>query len=113
MKTTTKEWLLLAHTDIRSCENNLEDEYVTNIVAFHCQQAIEKCFKAIIEENNINFQRTHSLFRLHKLIENEIDFDIDLNQLENIDEIYTSSRYPSDFGILEDGKPSLNRCINS
>ena len=31
MKATTQQWLDFAKTDLRSCENNLSDEYVTNI----------------------------------------------------------------------------------
>ena len=39
MKTSTQQWLELAQSDLRSCENNLHDNFVTNIVAFHSQQA--------------------------------------------------------------------------
>ena len=49
MKASTRQWLEFAQTDLRSCENNLHDEFVTNVVAFHAQQAVEKAFKALIE----------------------------------------------------------------
>ena len=42
MKASTLHWLELAQADLRSCENNLHDDFVTNIVAFHSQQATEK-----------------------------------------------------------------------
>jgi HEPN domain-containing protein len=45
MKASTKQWLEFAQTDLRSCENNLNDEFVTNVVAFHAQQAVEKHLK--------------------------------------------------------------------
>ena len=32
MKTSTQKWLDLAQADIRSCENNLQDEFVTNTI---------------------------------------------------------------------------------
>jgi HEPN domain-containing protein len=53
MRAKTKQWLEFAQTDLRSCENNLNDEFVTNVVAFHAQQAVEKTFKALIEEKGI------------------------------------------------------------
>ena len=56
MKATTQQWLDLAKTDLRSCQNNLLDDYVTNIVAFHSQQAVEKVLKALLEEKMSLFQ---------------------------------------------------------
>ena len=53
MKAITQEWLNFAKTDIIVAKNSLADEYITNAVAFHSQQTVEKCFKAIIEENNL------------------------------------------------------------
>ena len=32
MKATTQQWLNFAKTDLKSCENNLHDEFVTNVV---------------------------------------------------------------------------------
>jgi len=48
MKPTTQQWLDFAQTDLRCCENNLHDSFVTNIVAFNTQQTVEKVFKAQI-----------------------------------------------------------------
>ena len=106
MKIITKEWLEYAKADIIVAKNSLSDEFLTNIVAFHCQQTIEKCFKAIIEENSLQFKRIHSLFKLYEIIETKVNFSIDENKLEQIDEVYTTSRYPGDLGLMPDGKPS-------
>lgn len=56
MKLVTKEWLDFALTDLKNCEKIVEDKFLTNIVAFHSQQAIEKCLKAVIEEYEIEFE---------------------------------------------------------
>jgi len=93
MKAITQEWLNYAKADLRNCEHIIKDEFLTNIVAFHSQQTVEKCFKAIIEENGI--------------IENHINFSVDENLLDLLDRVYTSSRYPSDTGLLPDGKPNI------
>ena len=37
MKDTTQQWLNFAETDLRTCEKLLEDDFLTNIVAFHSQ----------------------------------------------------------------------------
>jgi HEPN domain-containing protein len=47
MKKQVEDWILLANNDLRTSEIIIKDEYpLTNIVAFHCQQAIEKYRRA-------------------------------------------------------------------
>ena len=108
MKASTKQWLEFAQTDLRSCENNLSDEFVTNVVAFHAQQAVEKAFKALIEEKGIRMSRIHNLSRLKALTEPFLISQIDETELEMLDNVYTSSRYPGDIGLLSTGKPTMN-----
>ncbi|MBW1649316.1 MAG: HEPN domain-containing protein [Deltaproteobacteria bacterium] len=78
-----------------------------NIAAFHSQQAIDKSFKAVIEKFKINFIKTHNLITLYKIINEHIDFEVDLDTLIKINEIYIDSRYPSALGLLPYGKPTL------
>jgi len=103
MKASTKQWLEFAQTDLRSCENNLSDEFVTNVVAFHAQQAVEKASKALIEEKS----RIHNLTRLFALTESFLILPIDETELDMLDNVYTSSRYPGEIGLLSTGKPSI------
>jgi HEPN domain-containing protein len=107
MKASTKQWFEFAQTDLRCCENNLNDEFVTNIVAFHAQQAVEKTFKALIEEKGIRMSRIHNLIRLYELTETFLISDISLIELDMLDNVYTSSRYPGDIGLLSTGKPTI------
>ena len=107
MKASTIQWLEFAQTDLRSCENNLNDEFVTNVVAFHAQQAVEKAFKALIEEKGIRMSRIHNLTRLYALTESLMISTINETELEMLDNVYTSSRYPGDLGLLSTGKPTL------
>lgn len=107
MKASTKQWLEFAQTDLRSCENNLSDEFVTNVVAFHAQQAVEKAFKALIEEKGIRMSRIHNLTRLYALTESFLISQIDETELDMLDNVYTSSRYPGEIGLLSTGKPSI------
>jgi len=107
MKVSTRQWLEFAQTDLRSCENNLHDEFVTNVVAFHSQQSVEKAFKALIEEKGIRMSRIHSLNRLYALTETYLITPIDETELEMLDNVYTSSRYPGEIGLLSTGKPTM------
>jgi HEPN domain-containing protein len=107
MKASTRQWLEFAQTDLRSCENNLNDEFVTNVVAFHAQQTVEKAFKALIDEKGIRMSRIHNLTRLFALTESFIISPIDETELEMLDNVYTSSRYPGEIGLLSTGKPTM------
>ena len=107
MKTSTRQWLEFAQTDLRCCENNLRDEFVTNVVAFHAQQAVEKAFKALIDETGIRMSRIHNLSRLYALTESFLVSPIDEIELEMLDNVYTSSRYPGEIGLLSTGKPTM------
>ncbi len=109
MKEITQQWLSFAEKDLKSCSNNISDVSLTNIVAFHCQQTVEKCFKAIIDENGLRIKRTHSLLKLYETIKPLVNFDIDIESLELLDDIYTSSRYPGDIGLLSDGEPTMKQ----
>jgi HEPN domain-containing protein len=61
MKQLTREWLNAAGDDLITIEYLLDNPVLTNIIAFHSQQAIEKSIKAIIEEIGIIFTKTHNL----------------------------------------------------
>jgi HEPN domain-containing protein len=106
MKDSAQQWLNFGETDLRTCEKLVDDIFVTNIVAFHSQQVIEKCFKAIIESQGIQIPRIHTLSRLFGLIQNFITFEVDTTLLQVMDALYTTTRYPSDLGLLPDGKPT-------
>ena len=42
MKQSTREWLNAAGDDLITIENLLDNPILTNVIAFHAQQAIEK-----------------------------------------------------------------------
>lgn len=92
--------------DVKSATQLLHDESLASVVTFHCQQAIEKSFKAVLIENDREPQRIHDLLRLYKLVSEFIDPFEDIITLKIINEAYIDSRYPSDLGLLPDGKPT-------
>ena len=106
MKQVTQDWLSFALTDLKSCEMIIHDAFLSNVVAFHSQQAIEKVFKAVMEEYEIDFIKTHDLVTLHNAVRGYVDYEPDMNLLIQINEVYLASRYPGHFGLLADGKPT-------
>ena len=48
MKQITNDWLILAEDDLIAARTLEKEERLSNLVSFHCQQYLEKCFKAII-----------------------------------------------------------------
>jgi len=96
MKQLTREWLNAAGDDLITIENLLNNPILTNIVAFHSQQVIEKTLKAIIEEFSIAFIKTHNLQSLLIKTEGFIPFSINELVISELDRLYIDARYPGD-----------------
>lgn len=95
MNLLSKEWLKAAYYDLLTIQYILNDSFLTHITAFHSEQTIEKCFKALLAHYNIEIPKIHDIRRLHKLIENDIPLDHDkLRVLLKINELYIDARYP-------------------
>jgi len=100
-----KEWLKASLSDLMSIEAILSNDFLTHIVAFHAQQSVEKSLKAMIEDKNQRIPKVHSLRKLIALMDNEIEYDLELIKL--LDSLYIESRYPTDLGLLPYGKPTV------
>ncbi|MCY4082167.1 MAG: HEPN domain-containing protein [Caldilineaceae bacterium] len=105
MRRQTEAWLASARDDLRVVEEILDNEDLTHMVAFHCQQAVEKSFKAVLEEYDQIVPRTHDLITLRTLTEKQIRVTVEPDILIQMNDLYLDSRYPSDFGLLPGGKP--------
>ncbi len=110
MKKQVELWLHHAKVDLLSAKKLLEDENLTQSVAFHCHQAVEKSFKALLENEDKRFTKTHDLQNLYGLIQKEnIQLEIDEDALTQINDVYIDSRYPGDTGLIPNGIPSLKK----
>jgi HEPN domain-containing protein len=107
MKKQVENWVLLADNDLYAAEIIFKDNYpLTNIVAFHCQQAIEKYLKAYLIEKDVSLLKTHDLIRLNDMAKEIKDLGIDEKKLTVINEVYGESRYPGELGLLPGGMPT-------
>lgn len=107
MKPITEEWLNRAREDLDVALEIISKEHLTNMVAFHSQQAMEKILKGVVEEFEIGFVKTHNLERLLGAIGKKVNLDVELDIIKRLDEVYISARYPGDLGLLPSGKPSV------
>mgnify|MGYP001597805342 CR=1 FL=1 len=106
MKKATKDWFDSAESDLLLIQNIHLNENLTHLSAFHAQQAIEKSLKAIIEEFDLGFIRTHSLETLYNLTRDKFQLKFDADLLIILDQLYIDARYPGELGLLPNGKPS-------
>jgi len=60
-----------------------------------------------MEEYSIDLVRIHNLERLLEIVKNHVKIDVNIVLIEKMDKLYIDSRYPADFGLLPDGKPTI------
>ncbi len=107
MKKQAESWVTAAYDDLLVIIEILDNEDLTHMVAFHSQQAIEKSLKAVLEEEESEVLRTHNILVLREKVERYVNFKIDQEIFDEINELYIDSRYPTDLGLLPDGKPTI------
>jgi HEPN domain-containing protein len=108
MKRGAKVWLDFADRDLQAARLLVDDEYVSNVVLFHAQQCVEKCLKALLEENGVLVPHIHSVIKLNSLVIEEAGISLNLNEdeLDLVDAVYIDTRYPSGLGLLPSGYPT-------
>jgi HEPN domain-containing protein len=86
MKKQVEAWIEFAEKDILTVSEIIHEPGLTNIVAFHCQQAIEKYFKAFILEKEKPLMKMHNLLALYGVIKEIVDLELDEDLLSIINE---------------------------
>lgn len=107
MKKAAVEWLKSAEMDLGSIVQIIQCEDLTPVAAFHSQQCVEKCFKAVLEEQATKVPKEHSTLKLYGLVRDLVPLAVDMNILTDLDDLYIGSRYPGELGLLPNGKPTL------
>ena len=96
-------WTFFADNDLAFAETATDNAQFTGEVAFLCQQAIEKYFKAFLTKRKISFMKTHDLLNLYSLVKNSKDLNLDEDIMKDLKNLYIESRYPTDIAFLESG----------
>lgn len=90
------EWTLKAEHDLGTAETLIKHspDY-TDVICFHCQQAVEKFIKAYLCSKGISFQKSHDLNYLWELLEDEKMKDEDTySAIDSLNAFSVASRYP-------------------
>lgn len=67
----------------------------SDTLAFHCQQAVEKYIKCLLEKHSIEYKRSHDLRYLLDLLENSISIDdILYDKIIRLNAFSVEIRYP-------------------
>lgn len=111
MKKLTEDWIRAAQDDLDVISRIIDEEHLSHIVAFHAQQCVEKLFKALAEEHGVEIRKIHNLVTLFGKVEIFFDKEIDLSLLKTLDSLYIEARYPSEFGLLPNGRPTLDNAV--
>ena len=110
MKDETSQWLKYANENLESSKILLES-FLYNPSLQNAQQSIEKYIKAYFIENGLKLQKTHNILSLNEILkQNDICLNITDDEIDLIDTIYLSSKYP--FGsVLPDFEPDKDICL--
>ncbi len=94
------QWLRKADADLIAAErlqSDDDDARLSEVIAFHCQQATEKYLKAFLVWHKVEFPKTHDLERLRHLVSS---VNRELSELLRIADVLTpfgvDGRYPGD-----------------
>jgi len=111
MKRITEAWLLKAAEDLGAIRVLQSDPQLTNVIAFHAQQCVEKCLKSVAEERQGKVPRVHDLRRLWDIVSDQFCEGLDLDMLRELTDVYTDCRYPGNLGLLPSGIPTKEDAV--
>lgn len=96
-----KDWIEKAQRDLKSAKILKEHDCGNDMVAFHCQQAVEKSLKAYLIMNGEGIVSGHSLIYLCKLSEkHNTEFRKYIKDCGFLNQYYIETRYPADTPLI-------------
>jgi len=113
MNPLTTEWVEKAEKDLATASREFQVRKLPNYdaVCFHSQQCAEKYLKAILQEKNISFGKTHNLTALLDLITpHETAWELMRPNLERLNVFAVQVRYPGESADKTIAREALNLC---
>ena len=109
-----REWVERGDSDFKAAKLLAQQKGLENQAGFHCQQAIEKLLKALLQDNNIKFTKIHDLAELLRL-SNSLFPDLDEieEDLEWLTIFSVEFRYPGETALKEDAEQAFAIMKNS
>ena len=113
MKPLTHDWIKKAEEDFLVAAQIMrrKKQRVFNAACFHCQQTVEKYFKARLHEAEIPFPKTHDLIALLKLLEAVEPLWIAyIPVARSLTGYAVNFRYPGEDATLAEAQLALKHC---
>ena len=110
----TSEWVQKADGDFATMQRELRARKSPNYdsACFHAQQSVEKYLKALLQEQNCYFPRTHSLvILLELLLPTHPLWEVYRTDLALLTTFAIDTRYPGDSADKEDAKMAGRICV--
>lgn len=105
------EWIEKATRDLKSAKVLKQNDCGNDVVAFHCQQAIEKSLKGFLLKSTGLIVEGHSLIYLCKESSKYIsEFRKKLKDCAFVNQYYLETRYPADIPLVISDEDA-NECI--
>lgn len=106
-----EEWIEAAKKDLKGAEILNKATGVEELVAFHCQQAVEKYLKAfLIKETGILHSGHYLMGLLKKCYQIDKSLKKFVVQITFLNSYYIETRYPSEEGLTVE-KEDAEKCI--
>ena len=104
-------WVDKAEHDLLAAEHTIQlaPKGLTDIVCFHCQQCVEKYFKALLVYLGIPFPKTHDLRLLLDMIPSRVSLKLSRARVVPLNRYIIEGRYPGDWEpiTVEEAKQAL------
>jgi len=110
MNELVREWIEKAEADSRTAEREsaVTDGPNWDAVCFHAQQAIEKYFKALLQQQGVPFPKIHDLTILAKvLFPAHPEWEASRDSLEKLSLFAVELRYPGETASEQDAMQAV------
>jgi len=114
MKPLTSEWVEKAEGDLATAKREIRVRKAPNFdaVCFHAQQCAEKYLKALLQEAEIPFGKTHHLIALlDLLLRDSSTWELFRPQLQSLNAYSVSIRYPGETADRTAAREALDLSI--
>ena len=106
-----KDWYAMAAEDFKAAKILFEYKANYGLVAFHCQQAIEKGLKGFILRHTGELTEGHSLTYLCKKAKGiDASFEEFAKDCAYVNQFYIETRYPADI-VMELDESETTECL--
>ncbi len=104
MRSEAEAWLKISAEDLQAAEVLFEQK-LYRMACYHAQQSVEKVFKALLADHEVDFPRTHNILDLNNAVR-KLGYPVIITDEEAVflNSIYRA-RYPSEAGLLPFGEP--------